>query len=150
MSISCVDLHGPPWLTPRDAAQVARALEPYDLLFLEDPIPPENLDGYARIRDSANVPLAAGERMTTIYGLRELIERELVDVVQPDTGPRRRDHTDAQDRRDGGGASHHDGAAFRLARPGRRIRRTASDGVDPERPHPRASRRRLGRPRARP
>ncbi|HEX3351137.1 MAG TPA: mandelate racemase/muconate lactonizing enzyme family protein [Acetobacteraceae bacterium] len=80
------DLHGPPWLTPRDAARLARALEPYDLLFLEDPIPPENLDGYERIRDSADVPLAAGERMTTIWGLRDLIERDLVDVVQPDTG----------------------------------------------------------------
>ncbi|MBV9811654.1 MAG: mandelate racemase/muconate lactonizing enzyme family protein [Acetobacteraceae bacterium] len=81
-----LDLHGPPWLTPRDAARLARALEPYDLLFLEDPVPPENLDGYARIRDAADVPLAAGERMATIWGLRELIERELVDVVQPDSG----------------------------------------------------------------
>jgi galactonate dehydratase len=81
-----IDLHGPPWLTPGDAAQVARALEPYRLLFIEDPIAPENLDGYKRIRDATHVPLAAGERMVTIFGLRELIERELVDVVQPDTG----------------------------------------------------------------
>jgi galactonate dehydratase len=81
-----IDLHGPPWLTPGDAAQVARALEPYNLLFVEDPIAPENVDGYKRIRDHANVPLAAGERMATIFGERELIERELVDVIQPDTG----------------------------------------------------------------
>ena len=81
-----IDLHGPPWLTPADAAQVGRALEPYDLLFVEDPIAPENLDGYRRIRDAAHVPLAAGERMATIFGERELIERELVDVIQPDTG----------------------------------------------------------------
>jgi galactonate dehydratase len=81
-----IDLHGPPWLTPADAAQVARALEPYSLMFVEDPIAPENLDGYRRIRDAANVALAAGERMATIYGLRDLIEKDLVDVVQPDTG----------------------------------------------------------------
>jgi galactonate dehydratase len=81
-----VDLHGPPWLTPADAAQVARALEPYHLMFVEDPIAPENLDGYRRIRDTANVTLAAGERMATIYGLRELIEKDLIDVAQPDTG----------------------------------------------------------------
>jgi galactonate dehydratase len=81
-----IDLHGPPWLTPADAAAVARELEPYKLLWVEDPIAPENLEGYRRIRDSANVPLAAGERMATIWGLRELIERELVDVAQPDTG----------------------------------------------------------------
>ena len=81
-----IDLHGPPWLTPADAAQVARALEPYRLMFVEDPIAPENLDGFRRIRDAANVTLAAGERMATIYGLRDLIEKDLVDIVQPDTG----------------------------------------------------------------
>ncbi|WP_343714083.1 mandelate racemase/muconate lactonizing enzyme family protein [Inquilinus sp.] len=81
-----IDLHGPPWLTPADAARLARALEPYNLLWIEDPIAPDNLDGYKRIRDAAHVPLAAGERMATIFGERELIERELVDVIQPDTG----------------------------------------------------------------
>ena len=81
-----IDLHGPPWLTPADAAQLARALEPYNLAWIEDPIPPENLDGYERIRDAAYVPLAAGERMATIFGERELIERDLIDVIQPDTG----------------------------------------------------------------
>jgi galactonate dehydratase len=81
-----VDAHGPSWMTPADAIQVGRALEPLDLLFYEDPIAPENLDGYARIRDAVAIPLAAGERHATIWGLRPLIERELVDVVQPDTG----------------------------------------------------------------
>ncbi|MDT1060944.1 mandelate racemase/muconate lactonizing enzyme family protein [Paracoccus sp. CPCC 101403] len=81
-----IDLHGPPWLTPADAARVARALEPYDPLWIEDPVAPENLDGYRRIRDAAHVPLAAGERMATIFGERQLIEEDLVDVIQPDTG----------------------------------------------------------------
>jgi galactonate dehydratase len=81
-----IDLHGPPWLTPADAARVARALEPYELEWIEDPIAPENLEGYKRIRDAAHVPLASGERMATIFGERELIERELVDIIQPDTG----------------------------------------------------------------
>ena len=81
-----IDLHGPPWMTPADAARLARALEPYELAWIEDPIAPENLEGYRRIRDAAHVPLASGERMSTIFGERELIERELVDVIQPDTG----------------------------------------------------------------
>lgn len=81
-----IDLHGPPWLTPADAVQVCRALEPYQMMWVEDPIAPENLDGYRRIRDHSSVTLAAGERMATIFGERELIERELIDVVQPDTG----------------------------------------------------------------
>jgi galactonate dehydratase len=82
----CIDLHGPPWLTPADAARVARELEPYNLLWIEDPIAPENLEGYRRIREAAHVPLASGERQATIFGERQLIEEELVDVLQPDTG----------------------------------------------------------------
>ncbi|WP_342358955.1 mandelate racemase/muconate lactonizing enzyme family protein [Terrarubrum flagellatum] len=81
-----IDLHGPPWLTPADAAEVCRALEPFDMMWVEDPIAPDNLAGYRRIRERSSVPLAAGERMATIFGERELIEDELIDVVQPDTG----------------------------------------------------------------
>ncbi|SEG74663.1 mandelate racemase/muconate lactonizing enzyme family protein [Bosea lathyri] len=81
-----IDLHGPPWLTPADATQFCRALEPYRMMWVEDPIAPDNLDGYARIRNHSSVTLAAGERMATIFGERELIERDLIDVVQPDTG----------------------------------------------------------------
>ncbi|TCV59702.1 galactonate dehydratase [Neorhizobium sp. R1-B] len=81
-----IDLHGPPWMTPADACRLVRALEPYELFWVEDPIAPENLEGYRRIRDAAHVPLAAGERMATIFGERQLIEEELVDIIQPDTG----------------------------------------------------------------
>jgi L-alanine-DL-glutamate epimerase-like enolase superfamily enzyme len=81
-----VDLHGPPWLTASDAIVLGRQLEKLHLLFMEDPVPPEHIDAYARIRDAVAVPLAAGERAANIWGLRPLIERELVDVVQPDTG----------------------------------------------------------------
>jgi L-alanine-DL-glutamate epimerase-like enolase superfamily enzyme len=45
----------------------------------QDPIA-DSLDGYRRIRDNANVSLAAGERMT-IFGMRALIKADLVDVV---------------------------------------------------------------------
>lgn len=81
-----VDLHGPPWMTPAEAIVLGRALEPYRLLFIEDPVAPELTDAYERIRDAVAVPLAAGERLGTIWGLRPLIERDLVAVVQPDTG----------------------------------------------------------------
>lgn len=81
-----VDSHGPPWFTPKDAILIGKALEPYNLLFYEDPIAPENISGYRRIRDAVNIPIACGERQATIWGERELIEQELVDVIQPDTG----------------------------------------------------------------
>lgn len=81
-----VDLAGPPWLTAADAITLTRALEKYELLFVEDPIAPEMAHQYARLRDHVSLPLAAGERMTGLLGMRDLIEKELVDVIQPDTG----------------------------------------------------------------
>ena len=73
-------------MTTSDAIHIARALEPADLLFYEDPVAPENLDALARVRDAVDIPIAAGERVSTIWGIRPYIERDLVDVIQPDTG----------------------------------------------------------------
>ena len=81
-----VDVHGPPWLTPRDAIALGRALEPYHLLFYEDPVAPENIEASARVAAAVDIPIAAGERHASMWGVRELIEREIVDVIQPDTG----------------------------------------------------------------
>jgi galactonate dehydratase len=81
-----VDAHGPPWMTARDAIALGQALEEYDLLFYEEPVPPEDIESLARVADSVNLPLAAGERLAQMHGARELIEREIVDVIQPDTG----------------------------------------------------------------
>src|SRR6185437_2987608 len=62
-----VDLHGPPWMTPKDAIVLGRALEPFHLLFLEDPVAPENIDNLARVADQVAIPIAAGERLATIW-----------------------------------------------------------------------------------
>jgi galactonate dehydratase len=82
----CIDVHGPPWLTVPDAVRVGQELEEFDLLFYEDPVPPENMDALKKVSDSLALPVAAGERSSTIYGCRELVEREIVDVLQPDMG----------------------------------------------------------------
>ncbi len=81
-----VDIHGPPWLTTKDAIRMGQALEEYDLLFYEDPVAPEDIEAIARVAHAVNLPIAAGERHAHIWGVRELIEREIIDVVQPDTG----------------------------------------------------------------
>lgn len=81
-----VDIHGPPWLTTADAIRMGQALEEYDLLFYEDPVAPEDIEAIAKVAAAVNLPIAAGERHATIWGTRELIEREIVDVIQPDTG----------------------------------------------------------------
>jgi L-alanine-DL-glutamate epimerase-like enolase superfamily enzyme len=82
----CIDVHGPPWYTVPDAIRVGQALEEYDLLFYEEPVPPENVEALAEVAAAVNLPIAAGERSATLYGFRELIEREIVDVIQPDMG----------------------------------------------------------------
>jgi galactonate dehydratase len=81
-----VDIHGPPWLTTKDAIAMGKALEEYSLLFYEDPTAPEDIESIARVAEQVNLPIAAGERHAHIWGTRELIEREIIDVVQPDTG----------------------------------------------------------------
>ncbi|MBM3957090.1 MAG: mandelate racemase/muconate lactonizing enzyme family protein [Gemmatimonadetes bacterium] len=81
-----VDAHGPPWFTTKDAILVGKALEPYNLLFYEDPVAPENIGALVRVQENVDIPIAAGERHSNIWGVRELLEREAVDVIQPDTG----------------------------------------------------------------
>ena len=81
-----VDAHGPPWFTTKDAIIVGQSLEPFSLLFYEDPVPPENTNALRRVQEAVDIPIAAGERHSHIWGVREIIEDELVDVVQPDSG----------------------------------------------------------------
>ncbi len=81
-----VDLHGPPWMSAADAVSLGRRLEQYDLLFYEDPVAPENVDALRRVSEEVAIPIAAGERHPYLWGVRELIEEGIIDVVQPDTG----------------------------------------------------------------
>lgn len=81
-----IDLHGPPWYTTPDAIRAIRALEAHDPLFIEEPVPPEDIEGLRRIRAATDVPLAAGERLALLWGYRRLIGENLVDIVQPDAG----------------------------------------------------------------
>jgi len=81
-----VDLHGPPWLTAPDAIAICRALEPLQPLFVEEPLAPEDIAGYRRLRDATRVPLAAGERHGGLHGVAPLLLEGLVDVAQPDSG----------------------------------------------------------------
>jgi galactonate dehydratase len=81
-----IDLHGPPWLTAADVISLKRDLESLDLLFLEEPVAPEDTRGLRRIREHLDVPLAAGERVATLWGNATLLDEGLVDVLQPDPG----------------------------------------------------------------
>ncbi|BCB83271.1 galactonate dehydratase [Phytohabitans suffuscus] len=66
------------------ARQVAKALEPYHLLWLEEPLIPGNLANYATLRESTSTPISLGERLYTRWDFREVFTRGCADVVQPD------------------------------------------------------------------
>jgi galactonate dehydratase len=79
-----IDCHAKP--TPPVAIRLANELAPFNLLFLEEPIPPENIDALATVARSSPVPIATGERLYTRWGFREVVEKQAAAVLQPDLG----------------------------------------------------------------
>ena len=75
-------------LTPRwpvaTALAFARELERLDVFWLEEPLPTEDLAGYAELAGATDIRIAAGEMVRTWAEARDLVERGGVDVVQPD------------------------------------------------------------------
>ncbi len=72
--------------TPKGAVESIRAIEEYDLTWVEEPVPPENRDGYREVGRKVDVPLAAGEAHAGRFEFADLIRDGLVDVVQPNLG----------------------------------------------------------------
>ena len=66
------------------AIRLAQALEPYDIWWLEDPVPPENHDVQANVTHSTSTPIAAGENVYRKHGMRQLVESQAVDILAPD------------------------------------------------------------------
>lgn len=77
-----IDFHGR--VSPAMSIRLLKELEPYYPLFVEEPVLPENVDEMVRVSRSTTIPIAAGERLFTKWGFRELIEKQAVSVVQPD------------------------------------------------------------------
>ena len=78
-----LDNHGR--FSPFYAIELMHALQPYNMLFLEELVPPENPQALNKVADvKANVPLATGERLFSKWEFRELIDQQIVDIVQPD------------------------------------------------------------------
>ena len=77
-----VEVHGR--LTPAEAIRVGQALEEYNPFFYEEPVPPQNVDAMAKVAAALRIPLATGERLYTKWEFRQLIEKQVVSVIQPD------------------------------------------------------------------
>ena len=76
----CLELHRR--LEPGLAVQLSHRLEPYNPMFLEDPIRPDNFDEMARVAAKSNIPIATGERITSFYDFAMLIERGACSYVR--------------------------------------------------------------------
>ena len=66
------------------AKQLAKALEPYGLLFIEEPLLSENYEGIAQIAHLTSTPIALGERLYSRWDFNPLFESRSVDIIQPD------------------------------------------------------------------
>lgn len=66
------------------AVKIARALEPYDIMWLEEIMPPDNIESYVRLKSQTSVPICESERLFTRFGFRQVIERGAADIIMPD------------------------------------------------------------------
>ena len=77
-----IDFHAK--TSPSVASILVKEVEPLNLLFIEEPCPPENVQAMQRIARRSTTPIATGERLIASYGCRELIELGVVDILQTD------------------------------------------------------------------
>jgi len=78
----CFDIHTR--LSPPEAIQLCRAVEPYRPYFMEDPVRSESPQVFHLLRDKINVPLAVGEQFASKWDFRELIDHDLMDYARVD------------------------------------------------------------------
>jgi galactonate dehydratase len=77
-----VDFHAK--TSPSVASILVKEAEPLNLLFVEEPCPPENVKALARIARRSTTPIATGERLVAAYSVREIVELGIVDIIQTD------------------------------------------------------------------
>jgi len=77
-----VHCHGE--FSPGGALQLAGAIEPYQPAFLEEPTHPDDLDALQWLSGKTRVPLAAGERLFSKWSFRDLLQRRIVEIAQPE------------------------------------------------------------------
>jgi galactonate dehydratase len=78
----CVEAHGK--FNVATAGRIIKMLEPFDIFFLEEPVPPENVDAMAILQHSANIPISTGEGLQSHWNYRELLAKQAARIIQPD------------------------------------------------------------------
>jgi len=77
-----IDFHGA--ISPQTSALLIKALEPYQPLFIEEPVQCQNVDVLADLARKTHLPIATGERVFTKWGFREILEKGAASILQPD------------------------------------------------------------------
>jgi galactonate dehydratase len=78
----CIEIHRR--LSPAEAIVLARGIEQFHPLFYEDPVLPDNFDSMALVAEHINIPIATGERLTTVQEFAMLLRRNAVHYIRPD------------------------------------------------------------------
>ncbi|MGH7910556.1 MAG: mandelate racemase/muconate lactonizing enzyme family protein [Candidatus Dormibacteraceae bacterium] len=78
----CIDLHAR-YDVPT-ACRIAWELEPFKLLWLEEPVPAETVDALRQVRARSRTPICVGENLYLRWGFRELLQQQAADVIMPD------------------------------------------------------------------
>jgi len=71
-------------IPPPALIQLAAAIQPYEVLFIEEPAVPGNIEVFKRLKEQIRIPLATGERDRTIWGMIPYLQERCIDVLQPD------------------------------------------------------------------
>ena len=79
----CFDFHGK--MTPALAVEVCHEIKGMRPMFVEEPVPQENVDALKEVSSKVDFPIATGERLLTRWGFREIFEKQAVAYIQPDT-----------------------------------------------------------------
>jgi galactonate dehydratase len=78
----CIEAHGK-W-NMASAGRIIKMLEPFDPFFLEEPVPPEDVDAMAALQRSTNIPIATGEGLQSHWNFRDLLNKQAARIIQPD------------------------------------------------------------------
>ena len=77
-----IDMHGR--YNQHSAAAFCREVAPFNLLWVEDPVPPENVDALREVKRRSPVPICTGENLYMRHGFRSLLESQAADIIMPD------------------------------------------------------------------
>ena len=77
-----IECHGR--FNPYTAIEISKELAPFKPMLMEEPCPPDNLSAIAEVKKKSQIPVAAGERVYSIYGFEDLFAKNAVDIAQPD------------------------------------------------------------------